>query len=1614
MVSRDGSDGISGSRSSPDPSSECMIGYSVFPKPSIPTKNLDKKKCKKHKKAPVFKGEFDRPHVPELEKSCDKTLRQNPEFIHRQMMSYPRWCASLFHLVLRSRSPFSAFVNMTVQLSRRTSGRGPPTPTLFPIPIPDADFGRMPVTISAARRRSIHLARAVHLVCMALNFWHGGGVFVEERLLQRSPNKMHQTLYGRIKALVRSDGSSEMFPISQTGRKFPNLLARLSELSNWLTLHGPSSDPYSKCFSGVEVPADNTAVPELQPYTDLNPDRLVLHGEAQWDVSSHLPDDMRMAFLEPRSILISENAVDRPSIRDDAATISKLAHLWDKNHLLVVHEKPVDPKAFVRIFNARKDDSRDRQIGDRRGANGQEAKVVGPSACLPAGPDLCELSCIPSHQRVFVSITDRKDFYHQIKISKEKSWRNTLAPAVPISSIESTIAYANFLAQRHRKYDRLTQGDKLGNLGGGGSPPEADHLWVSFGSVLQGDHLGVEVATAAHSSLLQSYGLLGKDVSLQANRCLRSPHQCHGLVIDDFFCVSIEDKSVAREDSLSAKAYRAAQKAYSDNNLLGSPQKDLEAVSCGKTIGATINGGELATRRNLVTLGAPPCKRISLSVVTLQVAQLSHTTDALHLCLLGAWVSILGYRRPLLSLLAKSFHLVDQNTFDQNRPRMIKLPRSVASELCLVATLMPLALTDLSAPYMDEIFCSDASEKMGAYCKAPLRQDLVQALWKTERSKGAYSRLLSPAEVVLKRMEELDSLAPQEQTWSPPKPIAFHLDFVEIFAGASLITKNLAEAGFVCGQPIELSFSNQYNLLWTEVVAWITFLVSERRLLAFFLCPPCTTFSIMRRPALRSLESPFGFDPQEPQTAVGNVLAHRSCQVMMVGAQNSAVGMLETPFSSKMKNLPAWKIVESLSNTQTIRSDSCRFGSIHQKGFRFLGLNINMDRISKRCICKGKHVQIQGVYTKGSAIYTPLLAQEIANCFRDAILALKACEEEENCLPVKGLESQFVNEVALTSQWKVGSAWTFKKESHINILEMAAMLRLASNLADRCQPLRVVNLVDSYVCRCAASKGRSSSRALSTILRRFNAVSVAAGLYWTLPFCPTRWNPADDPSRSALLREPTPGIPLTDWSTEQVYDLASLPKTKRWASNWVRLVLKVCGPIVLMIRDRSLYRRTFRTHNVLKEHLTSHSEMDFDATLGYPGEGPMDFVGLPFWSLVFLGSGLCFAGVPLFLLAVLKSLRVRGAAWVVFLCFPLTETAMAMPVFPRNSGEEARASQRAGRPDLPTGRPVLPATNSLRQRYLGAFFEWTAEEGVDVQWMLDNHVTCIDELNFLLVRYGRLLYQNGKTYTQFAETLNGLTSLRPAIRRLLQGAWDLGYAWVRLEPSAHHVAMPAQIALSVVSTALLWGWLAFAGCVALGFGGLLRPGEITSGTRGDLTLPVDTDHMMGFALFTIRDPKTRFTQARHQSTKVDSPDLVRILHLCFAHLRPEQRLWPMSGQTFRVRFRQVLQALTLPTSLVNGVKPLDPGSLRAGGASFLLLATEDSELVRRRGRWSNFKMMEIYVQEVTAVTYTKTLGPDTMKRIVMTARSFPEVLKKAEQLRAAGIPTKAWFVIFST
>ena len=254
----------------------------------------------------------------------------------------------------------------------------------------------------------------------------------------------------------------------------------------------------------------------------------------------------------------------------------------------------------------------------------------------------------------------------------------------------------------------------------------------------------------------------------------------------------------------------------------------------------------------------------------------------------------------------------------------------------------------------------------------------------------------------------------------------------------------------------------------------------------------------------------------------------------------------------------------------------------------------------------------------------------------------------------------------------------------------------------------------------------------------------------------------------------------------------------------------------------------------------------------------------------------------------------------------------------------------------------MEKTKRGREKLLDSFSQWLLSNGVSFEDFLNAEVTDLDMVNLLLEKYGRELFKAGRPYGHYSELVNAVGSLRPRFRRSLQGAWDLAYSWLRHEPPSHHVALPWQPMVALLVTSFCWGWVRVAGVIALSWGALTTIGEVLAASRGDLVLPSD------------------LRGARHQVARLDQPDLLKVIEAAFARLPKNARLWPFSGQTLRKRFYSLLGALKLPSGSDKAARGIDLGSLRAGGATWLLDKSEHPELVRRRGRWISAKIMEFF------------------------------------------------------
>ena len=1375
-----------------------------------------------------------------------------------------------------------------------------------------------------------------------------------------------------------------------------------------------------------------------------------LTGTGAWDPSEYLGDCFWMPFKEPSVLRWTStfNENDLPDLkREDPDKVLQLARLWDVNGLLTLNPNLVGQDqvpSCLRVFNCRKSVSVDRQIGDRRGQNQLEAYLPGPSRNLPNGWSLGVLELDPTRQRLSICISDRKDYYHQIKVTDERARTNALWPPLSLSSLSSTKAYQSLvdsLSQKSRRSSRPREvkGDGLAGIdkSAGRHVDPGGLVHACFASVIQGDHLGVEIATQGHRGLLIDFGLLPSFEEIVSTQPFRGSGVIQGLVIDDFFSISVEDVS-PRDDPVyepqAKQRFDRAQTAYSASGLVGSTEKDVVDARAAKVVGAELDSSDFTRGLGLTTLSAPVKKRLGLAHLSLELAQLSFSTDALQACLTGGWVSCLMYRRPLMSIMDHLFAECDLQGVDQNKPKIIRLSRKSAQELTLLSVLCPLMSADLASPLSDRIHATDASDRKGAFVSADVPIDVSRALYRTSKKKGGYHRMMTREEALRSKIDP--DWEPEEEGGgnpcshaapcvSPSKPLAMRYHFVEVCGGAGKVATAVASHGWNVGPVIDLERSSFFDLSMLEVLMWIYFMVEQGRLDAYLVAPPCTTFSPAAYPALRSYSQPRGFNPLHPRTHLGTTLALRALSLLFLSHRTFVIGLLEQPRRSKMAWMEEWvRMLDYFGASETWLA-SCNFASPHQKEFRILGVNAPVQKLHFPCTRDHDHVPIQGKYTKPSATYTDELAATFGHFLSDCLTS-KLRKASAHEIKTGGLESVLANDVAITADWKEGSSWFWKGRPHINVLEVSAFGRLCYYLASTSPRQRFVAGLDSNVALCALLKGRSPSYGLRPSLRRICVTLVAGCLYPALHFFPTRINPADHPTRDREIPSVSQRSLCKDFGFSDLFDLAKSSDLRRCSSNWCRLVLLVLArPLPWWGSNDSwrfshyhfsAYPLTWSCSQFASLH-ADHGVIGFDSTLGFPGEGP--------------GFGVCFA---LFLACGFRVGSVRLSVFdccarcywpprCLLLCLFISDlgapVAVAAPVWshgnldPRSREDVKRAQGRQG-VLLDEGRPVLEKTKEGRKKMLAAFSEWLVSTGITFEDLMDPQHFDIEFLNLALEKYGRALYTAGRPYGHYAETINAVSAQRPAVRRMLQGAWDLAYTWLREEPPTHHLAMPWQVLLSLLVTASLWGWYRVAGTLAISWGGLTRIGEVLAAERRHLILPADVGWTDRFILLQIQEPKTRFKAARHQVARVDQPQLVAFIGLVFGRLHQDQKLWPMSPQTLRLRFQKLLGALKLDKIPKNISKGFDLGSLRAGGASWLLLTSEDSELVRRRGRWINHKVMEIYIQEAASIQFLPNLDSNIRSLVLQGAELFPIVLEKLTSYHNSLIPENAWkLLLFS-
>ena len=710
--------------------------------------------------------------------------------------------------------------------------------------------------MSKQRLWSLAKTRLLNVWILVLDFMYlGRWPSLDE--LRRSPSCAQLRVFHRLRTMLAVCGDArESFPLCP-GRSGPELGSNLFQLERFSDL---CPDLASGYMSGDRKPyvsdpglLSASDHPELLPYRSLDVDRLRIVGQGLWPMEKYLDGSLWLPFQEPAFLChgqpVPSDCLPNFSAEKPADCLG-LAKVWDARGLLFLDSAPLQPGYFSRVFNAYKDEARDRQIGDRRLPNLSEYHVDGPSKFLPQGSQLTMLRLPRYTHGIRGSVTDRRDFYHQAAVTDERAKTNMLPFPYPLDCFGDTRAFLDLRVRCGAALPRSREA--VGDFLGKPKPSRRScalptEVYPCFRSLFQGDHLGVEFALRSHEVLLEGAGLLAQGKRIEGNKPFPMSTEFEALVIDDYFCLGVEPLGCDVKTCFAQKALDLARSTYDKHGLAGSPEKDVAAQTTLKAAGAEIRSDPANVRSGFVPVAAPLSKRLALSVLSLRAAKLGGITAGLASRLAGNWVSVLQYRKVWSSLIDGFFGLVA--TCQTDPSQVFCMSRALAQEVVMLAAVAPLVMTNIAVDYLGACFASDASLRKGAIVQAGIEASVEETLWLDSDKRGHYTMLEHPIRGMLKHLGEFDEDEPLPVAdESPPglyRAPLLYFDFVEICGGAGKITAAMHDFGFVCAPVLDLSESKHYDLGSLRLLEWMIHMIEEDRFKSFFVEPPCTTFSLL-------------------------------------------------------------------------------------------------------------------------------------------------------------------------------------------------------------------------------------------------------------------------------------------------------------------------------------------------------------------------------------------------------------------------------------------------------------------------------------------------------------------------------------------------------------------------------------------------------------------------------------------------------------------------------------------------------------------------------------------------------------------------------------------------
>ena len=636
----------------------------------------------------------------------------------------------LLKAISASRTPLGNFIQQSFVLHMMESSHCS-SKDLWPCPVPERIAS--PEHSLSGRRRTRHKLRVIvreHLrVFVASANWLvlGRPKKATAETWTRQPlstcqSCMLEHLEHSLRVWYRQS-SGLCSDLQRSEQKFTSLHEALAELSSACRSLQTNFDPYSRPRKCTEPPHEGgqhahgdlkvtCKPPSSFSAVELEPSRLKFSHSPSFKASKFISDPLLKAgFLNPKHLRLPKETW--PSVKPARVMCSreKLLQLfkrWDDVHSLqLLDANASEFKYRCGLFAVYKNAEKDRQILNPIPENGRTFGIAESTHNLAHGTLLCNLVLDPA-QDLVIAATDLEDYYHAFVVSKAHAARNHIHGVFPAETFKDWNCW---------------------------DPTLAGKLVVGcFATLAMGTNYAVEIAQHTHSNLLKRAGCLLDSQQVKYRHPFPRGEVYQLLCIDDYAVlqqiprgVPLNSHKIIRQD---LKLLNSAQDAYLSAGLRSSKSKTVKNAKKAVVLGGEIDGVK-------GTISAPKLRIHVLCKLTLALVNLGWGTKHLIQSLLGCWIFVLLFRRPLLALLSEVFHAGDQ----KGPHEVFPLNTGTKHELLLLCIWAPHMYTNLRAQPAERLFCSDASLEGAGVCQAPISREATMDLARLAEQKGFYTRV---------------------------------------------------------------------------------------------------------------------------------------------------------------------------------------------------------------------------------------------------------------------------------------------------------------------------------------------------------------------------------------------------------------------------------------------------------------------------------------------------------------------------------------------------------------------------------------------------------------------------------------------------------------------------------------------------------------------------------------------------------------------------------------------------------------------------------------------------------------------------------------------------------